>query len=115
DSAPATQDRLPDLPAPPVVPATPFANALRQRVVMSETLTGDGKPVEIGSIEVPQGWPAAPVAHGPGAASTCQAWARCVLWSAVSADGRSRIVLLSPWRSHEASVPAGPGPGLAQG
>lgn len=109
DSSPATQDRLPGLPAPPVVPTTPFANALRQRVVVSETLTGDGKPVEIGSIEVPQGWPAAPVAHGP----TWQAWARCVLWSAVSPDGRSRIVLLSPWRSHEASVPAGPG--LAQG
>lgn len=113
DSSPTTQDQLPDLPAPSVARAVPFENALRQRVVVSETLTGDGELVEVGSIEVPQGWPAAPVAYGPRAASICQTWARCVLWSAVSPDGRSRIVLLSPWRSHAASVPAGPG--LAQG
>lgn len=83
----------------------PFATAAREVVVMRESITRDGEPLAVGSIEVPKGWRIVEQEHALHV--PCEWWKQCVLWQAVSPDGTSQIALLSPRRGFET-----PGGGL---
>lgn len=87
-----------------VVASVPLATAARQRVAVHESITGAGEPVELGSIEIPDGWLVA--APEP----ACRAWGECLLWSAQSPDGRAEIALLAPRRESGSTAPAAAGP-----
>jgi hypothetical protein len=91
-----------------VVASVPFATAARGRVAVHESITGAGQPVELGSIEIPEGWlVATPL-------PACPAWGECLLWRAHSPDGRAESALLAPLRESGGTPPAGAGPAPAR-
>lgn len=95
------QDRFPERADPAIVhDPVPFASAGRERVAIVDTITRHGEPLEIGSIEVPEGWSA--IEMDGFARSACSTALHCVLWQAVSPDGTARLMLLSPRRGFEA-------------
>lgn len=105
--ASASQDRLPPPVNAPLPDGAPFATAQRARVEIRESITRHGEPLQVGSIEVPEHWRI--TGRDEGSAEPCPYWTRCVLWQAVSPDGASRIMLLSPRRSFEEAGKAGEG------
>lgn len=100
-----SQDRLPPRATVATQDAVPFATVTRQRVDIHESVTRNGEPLVVGSIELPDGW--STVAAPSTLLSRCEYWQQCVLWEAVSRDGSARIQLLSPRRAYEDGVARG--------
>lgn len=103
DSAATSQDLLPESwrlePEPPVAASVPFADAAHERVAVYESVTLAGEPLELGTIEIPEGW------RIVGSPASCPMRGPCLLWRAVSPDGRGEIALLAGQRESDSVLP----------